>query len=329
MRKLFLFFLGLFILGSDFFSFCLPPDQITRYSAKEVEPKGLTEEQAYFFRPTAFVFKERELFVLESSDAKVKVFSEFGVFKHSFGRKGTGPAEFDTPTGLDILGDNLYITDAGNRRIQILNKKGKYLSGFNVSFFPKKIQAIEEEIIVVSHLPSGFKGKEKMIHCFNSEGELLWEALDSFFSGDSVYDSFRNYVFLKKDGNGNFYIIGRSEDRFILRMNKNGDIVKKIKIEPEYPSKKIMLPGHKKSKELSAFCWDCDWQRNKFYLLIPEYTEDRDIGPGKELAVVNESGQIEAFIDFPFHLNRIAMAGEIIYALDMEDKLRLFKIEKK
>ena len=45
-----------------------------------------------------------------------------------WGRQGNGPGQFDGPQGLavDSRGE-LYVTDAGNCRIQVFNRRGKYL----------------------------------------------------------------------------------------------------------------------------------------------------------------------------------------------------------
>jgi hypothetical protein len=329
MRKTLLLLAGLFVCGGNFQLLFSWPDGPPRYSAREVELEGPPAERPYFFRPTAFFFDGRSLFVLEADDAEVKVYSGSGVFERAFGRKGTGPGEFDMPADMDVLGDRLYVADSGNRRVQVLDKMGRYLSGFKVPFFLWRILALEEDRIVVAHLPSGFKGGEKMLHCFNRAGDLLWEALDSFFSGDSAYDALRNYIFLRKAGNGSLFVIWRSADRLLLKMNKDGRIVREIKIGADYPLKKIFLPTGRKKKELSAFCWNCDWHQGKFYLLIPEYTPSRDVEPGRQMAVVDETGRVEAFVDFPLSLSRVAVAGKIVYGLDSEGELRLFKVGEK
>jgi hypothetical protein len=326
MRKMLLALAALFICGGNFHPLFLWPGEPPRFSAREIELGAEPAERPFFFRPVAFFFNGGNLYVLEADDAEVKVYSQSGVFEHAFGRKGRGPAEFDMPADMDVLAGRLYVADSGNRRVQVLDKKGTYLSGFKVPFFLWRILALEEDRIVVAHLPSGFKGREKMLHCFNRRGELLWEAVDSFYSGDSVYDALRNFVFLKKADKGDFFVIGRSGDRPILKVDKDGGIVREIKIGPDYPSKKIILPLGRKNKELSAFCWNCDWHKNKFYLLIPEYTPSRDVGPGRQMAVVDEAGRVEALVDFPLSLSRVAVAGKIVYGLDSEGELRLFEV---
>ncbi len=329
MRKSLFFLAWAFISGGGFPFLFSAPDGPPRHQAREVSLRGLSAERPYFFRTAAFFFDGGSLYVLEPDDTGVKVYSGSGIFERAFGRKGRGPAEFDVPSDMDILGDSLYVADSGNRRVQVLDKTGLYLSGFNVAFFPWRILALDEDRIVVAHLPSGFKGKEKMLHCFNQNGELLWEAVDSFHSGDSVYDALRNFIILKKGERGSFFVIPRSGEKLILKMNRDGDIVREIGVGDDYPSVKVTLPTGRTSKELLAFCWNGDWHGGKFYLLIPEYTASKDVGPGNQMAVLDEAGRVEAIVDFPVSLSRVAAAGKLVYAVDSDGLLRLFEVGEK
>ncbi|MDH7512497.1 MAG: 6-bladed beta-propeller [Clostridiales bacterium] len=330
MRKTLGVLAALFMCGGNFQAlFSWPDKPPPRWAATEVELEGRPAENPYFFRTAAFIVGGQSLYVLEADDAEVKVYSGSGAFERAFGKKGRGPGEFDMPSDMDVLADRLHVADSGNRRVQVLDKNGRYLSGFSVPFFLWRILALDEDRIVVAHLPSGFEGGEKMLHCFNRRGELLWEALDSFHSGDSVYDALRNFIFLKKGEKGSFFVIPRSGEPAILKMNRDGRIVREIKVGAHYPSKKVTLPMGRKNKELLAFCWNCDWHNGKFYLLIPEYTASKDVGPGNQMAVVDETGQLEAFVDFPLRLSRVAVAGEVVYGLDSEGLLRMFHVHVK
>lgn len=299
------------------------------YAATELKPAAENADSLYFSRPCAIVYDEENLFILDSEDAEIKVFSKAGGFLHAFGKKGQGPGEFQTPGDMDILGDKIFVSDGANRRVQVLDKKGAYLGSFKVPFWPQGILALETEKILLWSLPSGFSGKEKVLHCFNSRGGLVWEAVDSYFSGDSVYDTMQNRAFLRKATKGAFFFIRSADDRIIRRMNEDGAVIKEIEISKGYPLKQIVLPlrgGRKKT--LPVFCWNCAVAEGKIYLLIPEFTAGKDLGPGKRIAVIGEAGDIEAFIDCPSELTRIAVEGEKIYGLDSEARLRLFELKK-
>ena len=321
--SLFLFVFAIFSLSSEN---ALPQ---VHFSAAEIKPETKNTDSFYFFRPVAIAYDEKCLFILDSEAGEIRVFSKSGAFLYSFGRKGQGPGEFHMPSDMDILGHRIFVADGANRRIQVLDKKGSFIGGFSVPFWPQWILALEAEKIVLGSLPSGFSGQEKVLHCFNARGELLWQAIDSYFSGDAVYDLMRNRAFLRKGTGGDFFFIRSSDDRIIRQLNKDGAVIREIGVVKAYPLKEIALPlrGGRK-KNLTSFCWNCAVEAGRFYLLVPRFTPDQDLGPGREVAVVDGAGNIEAFIDLPTEMTRIAVEGERIYGLDGESRLRLLVMKK-
>jgi len=62
------------------------------------------------------------------SNARVLKFSKDGKFIKEWGKKGTGPGEFETPHAMAFDSQGLlYVGDRGNGRIQIFDQNGKYL----------------------------------------------------------------------------------------------------------------------------------------------------------------------------------------------------------
>jgi len=64
-----------------------------------------------------------------NSNARIVKFDRDGKFIKTWGRKGSGPGEFDTPHGLilDPQG-RLLVADRGNSRIQVFDQEGKYIT---------------------------------------------------------------------------------------------------------------------------------------------------------------------------------------------------------
>jgi sugar lactone lactonase YvrE len=62
------------------------------------------------------------------SNARIVKFSKDGKFLKEWGKKGSGPGEFDAPHALafDSRG-RLFVGDRGNSRIQIFDQDGKFL----------------------------------------------------------------------------------------------------------------------------------------------------------------------------------------------------------
>ena len=62
------------------------------------------------------------------SNARIVKFDKDGTFIKTWGQKGTGPGEFDTPHSL-VMDDRgrLLVADRGNSRIQMFDQEGKFL----------------------------------------------------------------------------------------------------------------------------------------------------------------------------------------------------------
>ncbi len=63
---------------------------------------------------------EDNIIVADSRNERIQVFSSSGVFLTKFGMKGTGPGEFDRPSGVCISPDGyIIVVDFGNNRVQV------------------------------------------------------------------------------------------------------------------------------------------------------------------------------------------------------------------
>jgi len=305
----------------------LAAQNIIHYTATELELAG-AKDRPFFYRPMAMVLNGRELYLLESGDNRIRVFSLEGAQLREIGRKGNGPGEFDSPSCLDVNHGQIYVADTFNSRIQIFSREGKNLAAFKLPSFPENIVSLNGSLLIVSFPARNLDGPEKLLHGYKTDGTRLWAILDSQASGDRVYDSFCNQIFLKKGETDTFYVIWRYNNKYILKIDSRGEIIEKIKIGADYPVKNINLPG-KEKRVLEGVCWNVDVSNHNFYLISMEEMADKDVGPGKKVIVLNEEGNITGTIDFPLAIKKLAVNGDQIYALDTDDELHLFKLNIK
>ncbi len=78
-----------------------------------------------------------DVLILDSSTMNVRKFSSVGEIIGSAGRQGTGPGEFQRPTGMAVLGNNDFIiTDVAGGAICIFDDSLKWKENI-VGFFPR------------------------------------------------------------------------------------------------------------------------------------------------------------------------------------------------
>lgn len=74
------------------------------------------------------------IYVVDAGSCRVLVFDLGGKFVRAIGRKGQGPGEFATPTGLCLTGDGgIAVADRDNGRIQLIGPDGSLVRSVKVT----------------------------------------------------------------------------------------------------------------------------------------------------------------------------------------------------
>jgi DNA-binding beta-propeller fold protein YncE len=110
--------------------------QIMRYDVDSRQLKGAVgrdgNEEGMFHYPTnIFVSKSGLIFVTDSLNFRIQIFSPEWEFLDSFGKVGNNPGFFSRPKGIAVdSDDNIYVVDALFDNIQVFNSEGKLLMEF-------------------------------------------------------------------------------------------------------------------------------------------------------------------------------------------------------
>ena len=75
-------------------------------------------------------------YVAETGESEIRVYDERGRRVRTIGRKGEGPGEFRSISGLGLLGDTLWVGDASNRRVTLFDREGNVLATFRAPEHP-------------------------------------------------------------------------------------------------------------------------------------------------------------------------------------------------
>ena len=88
------------------------------------------EDEAHFNKPTDMIVTPAgDVFVTDGyGNNRVVHFDKEGKYVNAWGKKGTGPGEFDIPHGIAVDSKGLlYVADRTNARVQVFTQKGKFL----------------------------------------------------------------------------------------------------------------------------------------------------------------------------------------------------------
>jgi len=299
---------------------------VRRYVAEAVATEGGGSDNACLAMAVSLAFDADRIYVADAQDCAVKIFTKTGRFQAAIGRKGGGPGEFSFPSGVALLGGRIFVADKFNHRVQVLEASGRCLRSFGMPFAPDKVFVLSADRILVTSNGTGRSATEKLLHLFNGKGDLLREEMPALFSGDPVLDAFRNMFLVSPGPAGDFFVVFKSRERFVLHYGRDAALLGRIPVDGRYAAKSLPLPVRGGRKEVEAFCWDSAYDRGRFYLLAPAFTGEGDLGPGDQVFVFDAAGRLEARIDLPVRVTRLAVDGERIYAVDRTSDLRIFRI---
>jgi DNA-binding beta-propeller fold protein YncE len=129
------------------------------------------DADGYFYRPSAVtVAPDGTIFVADGhggdSNARIVKISADGKWLKTWGKKGTGPGEFNEPHGiaLDAQG-RVFVADRVNARIQIFDQDGKFLAEWKQFGRPSAVFIDKSDVIYVAD--SQTEDKE---HCIPDPG---------------------------------------------------------------------------------------------------------------------------------------------------------------
>jgi hypothetical protein len=92
----------------------------------------------YFSSPYGVCYSPytEQLYVADSSNNRIQIFSSTGEFVGAFGTHGKLNGQFSWPVGLCVSHDRIYVSDNMNNRIQIFALDGSYLNSIGLSNKP-------------------------------------------------------------------------------------------------------------------------------------------------------------------------------------------------
>ena len=86
-------------------------------------------EDGEFVLPQEIAISEKEIYVVDSGNNRIQIFSDKGQFLSKFGSKGTEPGLFRCPSGIAVDGEGkIIVSENYGSRIQIFSKYGDFIA---------------------------------------------------------------------------------------------------------------------------------------------------------------------------------------------------------
>jgi len=167
---------------------------------------GSVKGEGYFKRATGIAVDTtaQRIYVTDTLRHQVWALDLQGNVVDKFGTRGADHGQFNYPTELRLVGQDLYVVDAMNFRIQVLDRSGKFQyaigdagDGLGSMFRPKGVGVDSEGHLYV------VEGLSGMVQVFNQQGQLLYY----FGQRGSGFGEFQLPAGLFIDRNDRVYVV--------------------------------------------------------------------------------------------------------------------------
>ncbi len=119
---------------------------------------GFGLKQGEFSGPEGiFVDKKNNIYVVDSGNNRVQQFrinrDNAVIFLREFGKRGAGPGQFFRPTDVCVSDDGkIFVTDMGNKRVQVFDDSGNYLKQFGNDYLkrPRGMLLIDKNNLLIA-----------------------------------------------------------------------------------------------------------------------------------------------------------------------------------
>lgn len=125
---------------------------------------------------TDFIKTNDAFYIVESEAHRVLKADNFGNILETYGNRGSGDYQFDKPTGIATsTGLKIYISDTGNNRIQVFDKRWQYLSSIVGSSHFKMSSKIEPTHLSVNNFGEVifYDRRSKSLAKYDEDGAFL------------------------------------------------------------------------------------------------------------------------------------------------------------
>ncbi len=180
------------------------------------------DENLAFHSPEDMVMDaEERIYILDSGNHRIQIFSPKGKYLRTIGRLGQGPGEFRQPLSIDIDSRGyLYVLDRWNNRIQVLTPEGKaYKTALLTSDHSGKVRCVKPGLVAMGGNTgiAWVRGKEmkypKLMQVLDLEGNVKQEFGEMHDFRNRLGTVFANLINFDVDRESSFYLSFTHQNR--------------------------------------------------------------------------------------------------------------------
>lgn len=134
------------VIGFAIVGGCVAPDHVGRghpvFELEEVSRLGTLEgDGSALSSVSGIAATDSTILVLEAAPPRVAVFRPSGEWISDFGRSGDGPGELRRPGEIGLVGGEVWIGDAGGRRLEVFRMDGGSIRSYRWELPPDSLGA--------------------------------------------------------------------------------------------------------------------------------------------------------------------------------------------
>ena len=310
-----------------------------------------TEDINQVFRFPAFVAidSKGEIYIVDSANNRIQVFTPTGKYIRTIGRRGEGPSDTLMPGKIAFTkNDNIILADLFNFRIQILDKLGKYIGSFRTGKTMPVNFSLSPEDDLLLYMPKKNNDCEWVVSLFDLKGNLKKEVCTfPCITGTAN----REQILSSIDEKGNIFISYLRVPVF-QRFSTGGKLIGTVSYEPsikvpeygwtaESPTPLVTATKDEKPHPILVEC-TLDAQGRVFVILYnrPRLNEERffmtGIGERKpkkfpeitdlfRLVVFNAAGKVIASKILPVYCDQINVYGNRLFLIDTYRFMKIYE----
>lgn len=301
--------------------FILFGQQLQAQKSQLKEDQFKSQENIFFSQPVDIETDGSKVFVLDSRECVIRVFSYEGQEITRIGRYGHGPGEFINAVDMDVNPQEIALLDSENQRVILYSLQGEYQGEFKIGFRGYRILSLSKDRFLITRLPRFREKNVFLINIVNREGKRLVQTEKVSSSNEIAYDFFLFQHFLIKKESQPLLVKPFGPELAIL-LNERGERLAEIKPAANQPFCQF-IPPLPRARKIKAYFWSVASLDDKIYLVLPGYLEDGDVGPSKKVAVLNSQNQLDCVLEFPWPIYRMTKIGQHFFIIDDTARLRL------